>query len=180
MYGPFVLALCLVGSMATTDPLAEFSSHVQAYLHVHHEASRGLPPDQVSDNPGALLAIRKALRRAIRDARPDARAGDLFTPRAAAEFRHIIAATMAAHDVDPADVVRELNADRTPGAKHPVVNGAYDWRLGTWMWPALLQTLPALPPELQYRIVDDDLVLIDLRAGLVVDILEDAMVIDED
>jgi hypothetical protein len=51
----------------------------------------------------------------------------------------------------------------------------YDWRLGAWMWPALLQVLPPLPPDLQYRIVDDDLVLIDLRASLVVDILEDAL-----
>jgi hypothetical protein len=48
------------------------------------------------------------------------------------------------------------------------------------MWPALLQALPPLPPELQYRIVDDDLVLIDLRASLVVDILDDVMAADED
>ena len=87
---------------------------------------------------------------------------------------------MAAHRVDPNDIVRELHDERQRGARQPVVNGAYDWRLGAWMWPALLQTLPPLPTDLQYRIVHDDLVLIDLRAGLVVDILDDVMEVDED
>jgi hypothetical protein len=32
----------------------------------------------------------------------------------------------------------------------------------------------------QYRIVDDDLVLIDIRADLVLDILDDALEADED
>ena len=126
-----------------------------------------------------MLAVRDAVRRAIRNARPDARAGDLFTAKAAAAFRRIIAATAAAHRVDPKDIVRALRAERRPHATQPVVNDAYDWRLGAWMWPALLPALPALPPDMQYRIVDADLVLIDLRASLVVDILEDAMDVDE-
>ena len=52
--------------------------------------------------------------------------------------------------------------------------------LGAWMWPALLHALPTLPEDLQYRIVDNDLVLVDLHASLVVDILEDAITNDED
>ena len=126
------------------------------------------------------LARRKALRQAIRDARPDARAGDVFTPGAAAAFRHIVASTAAAHRVDPKDVVHALRAERESGAKPPAVNRRYDWRLGAWMWPALLHALPTLPEDLQYRIVDNDLVLVDLHASLVVDILEDAITNDED
>jgi hypothetical protein len=127
-----------------------------------------------------MLTVRAMLRRAIRDGRPHARAGDIFTARVAAAFRHIVAATARDQRVDPKDIVRELRADRGPGARTPMVNGPYDWRLGAWMWPALLQALPPLPPELQYRIVDDDLVLVDLRASLVVDILDDVMTADED
>ena len=48
------------------------------------------------------------------------------------------------------------------------------------MWPALLHALPPLPRELEYRIVDADLVLIDLRADLVVDILENAMPVEDE
>ena len=107
--------------------------------------------------------------------------GTSSPPMQPRRFRRIIAATAAARS---ASIRRTSFACCAPNdcraRRPPVVNRSYDWRLGTWMWPALLQTLPPLPPDLQYRIVDDDLVLIDLRASLVVDILEDAMDVDED
>jgi hypothetical protein len=198
MHGPFIVVLWLAGTItfagSTDDGLcvpqpssacdaaavAEFTVRVRDYLRVRQDAARGLPHLQPFDDPREPLAVRKALRQAIRDARPDARAGDLFTPNAAAAFRHIVAVTAAAHHVDPKDIVRALHAEREPGAKPPAVNRRYDWRLGAWMWPALLHALPQLPEELQYRIVDNDLVLVDLHASLVVDILEDAITADED
>jgi hypothetical protein len=196
MHGPFILVLSLVGAMASDathgnpctrqlpsacdgDAVDEFTAGVGEYLRVRHLAVRGLPQEGPAE-PGEMLAVRKALRRAIRDARPDAREGDLFTVCAAAAFRRIVALTAAAHGVDTRAVVSAVNAERTVGAKQPAVNHTYDWRLGAWMWPALLHALPPLPPDLQYRIVDDDLVLIDVGASLVVDILEDAMVVGED
>jgi hypothetical protein len=160
--------------------VAEFTAGVQEYLHLRDTAAGPIPPERLFEDPTEMLVEREALRQAIRDARPDARAGDLFTPRAAATIRRIVAETAAAQNVDPADIVRDLRAERMHGAKRPVVNGGYDWRLGAWMWSALLQTLPPLPGDLQYRIVSDDLVLIDVRASLVVDILEHAMVGDGD
>ena len=197
MHGPLIVAFWLAGTItfveATDDgprarqsssacdaAVAEFTAGVQEYLRLREEAARGLPHERPFDDPREALDVRKALRRAIRDARRDARAGDLFNPRAAAAFRHIVATTAGAHRVDPQDIVRALRAERAPGAKQPAVNGRYDWRLGAWMWPALLQALPSLPEDLQYRIVDSDLVLVDLQASLVVDILEDAMTADED
>jgi hypothetical protein len=198
MHGSFIFALWLAGAPATLADanhggpcahqpsstcdaaVAEFTARLREYLSMRQEAAPDLLSERLFDDPLEMLFIRDALRRSIRHARPGARAGDLFTPHAASAFRHIIAATAAADHVDPKDIVRVLRGDRLPGAQPPVVNRSYDWRLGTWMWPALLQTLPPLPPDLQYRIVDDDLVLIDLRANLVVDILEDAMDVDED
>ena len=199
MHGPFIVVLWLAGAITLADAtdeglcvrqpspacdaaaVAEFSGRVRDYLRLRQDAARGLPHEQLFDDPREALARRKALRRAIRDARPDARAGDLFTPGAAAAFRHIVAATAAAHHVDPTDIVHALRAERERGAKQPAVNRRYDWRLGAWMWPALLQALPLLPENLlQYRIVDNDLVLVDLHASLVVDILEDALTADED
>jgi hypothetical protein len=194
MHGPLILALWLVSTQTTladarhggpctreqsstcnAAAVAEFTAKLEEYLLLRDKATRGLPGEQLFADAGDMLAIRDAARRAIRDARPAARVGDLFTAPAAAAFRHLIAATAAAHRVDPKDIVRALRAERLPHATQPVVNAPYDWRLGAWMWPALLQVLPPLPPDLQYRIVDDDLVLIDLRASLVVDILEDAL-----
>ena len=64
----------------------------------------------------------------------------------------------------------------TPGsAPRPVVNGRFPWARGAMMPPDILQVLPPLPEELQYRIVDHDLILIDMHADLVVDILPGAV-----
>jgi hypothetical protein len=55
------------------------------------------------------------------------------------------------------------------------VNGAFSWALGNAMPPCVLHALPELPIELQYRFVGVDLILIDIHADLVVDILRDAI-----
>jgi hypothetical protein len=41
--------------------------------------------------------------------------------------------------------------------------------------PTLLSNLPKLPPELEYRIVGQELVLLDTKANLIVDLLPDAL-----
>jgi hypothetical protein len=55
------------------------------------------------------------------------------------------------------------------------VNGAFPWAIGSAMFPCVTTALPPLPPELQYRVVGRDLVLIDLHANLIVDILPFAL-----
>jgi hypothetical protein len=37
--------------------------------------------------------------------------------------------------------------------------------------PSLLENLPPLPPEIEYRITGADLVLLDAKANMVVDII---------
>jgi hypothetical protein len=76
---------------------------------------------------------------------------------------------------DPADILRELAAERPPGIPEPAVNGEFPWQIGSAMWPTLLQALPALPRELEYRFSGRHLVLIDIHANLVVDILKNAL-----
>ena len=41
--------------------------------------------------------------------------------------------------------------------------------------PTLLANLPKLPAELEYRIVDRELVLLDTKANLIVDLLPNAL-----
>ena len=130
---------------AACEAIAEFTSGVQAYMQVRENAARDLPSEWVFTDPEGMFTVRAVLRRAIRDARPHARPGDIFTARVASAFRQIVAATARDQRVEPEDIVRELRADREPGARTPMVNGPYDWRLGAWMWPALLQALPPLP-----------------------------------
>lgn len=180
MLGHVVLAFAL-GS-AATDPagIEAFDAKVTDYLRIRQEITSRLPAERTFDDPRQMLHERGLLRSAIRKTRADAKPGDMFTAEAAPAFRRIIAATIVASGLDPEDLVGRFNDDRIPGARPPAVNKKYDWRLGAWMWPALLHALPRLPPELEYRIVDDDLVLIDTRASLVVDILKNALDVDEE
>jgi hypothetical protein len=55
-----------------------------------------------------------------------------------------------------------------------MVNQIYpaEWPLQTFPAP-LLQQLPKLPPDLEYRFVSDALILRDVKANLVVDFMLD-------
>ena len=57
----------------------------------------------------------------------------------------------------------------------PLVNGAFSWRTAVPTPPCVLAVLPPLPDELQYRFVGRDLVLVDIEANLIVDVLPEAI-----
>lgn len=160
--------------------LAEFNEAVERYVQLHRRLERYLPPEQMFDDAEEMMEGREMLADAIRDARPNARPGNIFTAGPAQLFRDIIWTTLVEYEYEPGEVIGWLNEEPLPGARRPVVHGSYDWSLGAWMWPALLRALPALPPELEYRLVETDLILIDLHANLVVDVLENAMPIEEE
>jgi hypothetical protein len=156
--------------------LTEFDGRVERYVALHRRLERSLPPEQMFDDWEEMSAARDELADAIRDARPNAQAGDIFS----SGFREVVTKrvdeTLAGADYDLATILAAINDEVSPGARPLTVNGRYRWEeIGAAMWPALLRVLPALPPELEYRFVDRDLVLIDLHADLVVDILKEAL-----
>ena len=56
-----------------------------------------------------------------------------------------------------------------------VVNGRFSWRTAAATPPYVLAVLPTLPGELQYRFVGPDLVLVDIAANFIIDVLPDAL-----
>ena len=68
--------------------------------------------------------------------------------------------------------------DTAAEARAPVVNEPFSWALGNLMPAVVIEALPELPSELQYRLVAGALVLVDIHAGLVVDILRHALPAD--
>jgi hypothetical protein len=65
-------------------------------------------------------------------------------------------------------------AEQTEGSML-AVNEFLPWQHGTPRYQPLLSVLPALPEELEYRLSGSDLVLLDVDARVVVDILRDAV-----
>ena len=153
--------------------LAAFDRSVQDYADLHRRLAITTPPLMVTADPAELLNAVATLREAIQRARPTAQRGDVFTEPAAHVFRQRIECALWRFDV--AALVAEMGEDEEPGATPPVVNRPFPWSSGNAIWPSVLAALPPLPPELEYRFVGADLVLIDIPANLVVDVLPGAL-----
>ena len=153
----------------------EFTARVQEYLKLHKAVEKELPPLKSKEElPEMIAAHQQALARKIREARPNARPGDIFTHAAREAFRHEIRNVFRGPQAAAArTTLRQRDTDKEVRLR---VNGIYpDATAETTFPPTLLQKLPILPEELDYRIVGRELVLVDRRANLVVDLLHEAL-----
>jgi hypothetical protein len=154
----------------------QFTKATRAYASLHRRVEKNLPALQVNSNPETLHLLVEQMAVAIRAARPDARQGEFFTDALAVEVRLRIAGALAAHGLTAWDVHAMEAADEIdPSRVSLTVNSPFPWRYASAMFPCVLEALPALPPELQYRIVGSTLVLIDVHAGLILDLLPHAL-----
>jgi hypothetical protein len=157
-----------------------FKDSVEEYVELHRRLRATLPPLDVSSEPRTILTAAGRLASAIREARRGARAGDVFNPVVAATLRARIGYALRDPDrrkkiVHLLTEVEEDEDERPPAGWVPVVNGTLDW-FSTGATPhAILEALPDLPHELQYRFVGLDLVLLDVDANLIIDILPAAV-----
>lgn len=157
-----------------TKGFNEFSTNVQQYVKIHNRAEKALPKLKDTTSPGSIADHQRALADKIRQARGGVRPGNVFTPDVAAAFRQAIKqefqsshAKNALATIQQGEPVKNL---------HLEVNQVYPKALPyTSVPPTLLLKLPKLPNEVAYRIVDRDLVLLDVQANLVVDVLPKAL-----
>lgn len=155
--------------------VADFGNRVFHYVRLHRRLERALPPEHLFADLEDMSIAVDALHAAIVDARPNAHAGAMFTPAVAAVLARRLDRAIAAKGYAPAEILAAINVDYLPGMPKAEVNGRFPRVWNHRVWPALLAALPPLPDELEYRFVDRDLVLVDLHADLVVDILSDAL-----
>jgi hypothetical protein len=172
-----VVGLVLGFGVAGAQPVPsaaeqQFTAATQEYAWMHRRLEAIVGPTEIGSDMAKIDRAVQALAAAIAAERSHARAGELFTPAIAVEMRNRIAWSLAAHDLSPQDV-REAEAVEgvDPSLITLRVNGRFPWIYSSAMFPCVLQVLPPLPPELQYRIVGDTLLLIDVHASLIVDLL---------
>lgn len=170
-----ILAALLGQPQTDSDGVLSFARAAEDYAFMHRRLERRLPPVEVNANPDTIRRAIDAMAAAVRAARPDAREGDLFNPRVEPVIRLRIARALETRGLTPAAVRAAELAEADPAGVTLKVNGAFPWAIGTAMVPCILEALPPLPPELQYRLVARDLVLIDVHAGLIADIVRNAL-----
>lgn len=156
----------------------EFVDRVNHYIEMHRLVTAPLGPRGMCSDPEELLRHERQFAKAIRERRSDAREGDIFTPEAAHYFRTLIAETAWARGLDLAGELDDAKAWDTAAAVLEV-NAEVPWNAGPMMWTSILWRLPELPPELEYRFVGHDLVLVDVLGNVVVDILRESLPISD-
>lgn len=159
--------------------LRMFDRAVNAYVEMHRRLEPPLAPWRISSDPEAIAAAADTLARSIRAERRDAAQGDIFGPEVADFFRVRLRAAGAAGEPaaagaagEPRAARRDLEGEETLCRPLPVVNSRLAWAASAPIGEALARALPALPMELEYRLTGNALVLVDVRAGLLVDLLE--------
>lgn len=150
----------------------EFNQRLQRYLDLRKQAQPSSPPQ--SSSAETLVLHRRHLRDQIVSVRFNARPGDVFTPEVAAYFKYQIAATL---NGPHGPRIRASMKRAEPVHGIPVkVNGQYPANVPLQSTPpSLLLNLPQLPKELEYRVVNRDLVLRDKEANLIVDFIPGAV-----
>ena len=171
-----ILAVTILPGLARAaeDPqsviVQDFEKRVSAYVQLHKTAESSLPKLKSTPEEEKISHHQHELARAIRAARSNAKTGDIFTPQVAGEFRRLIVIAMKA---DGRGIATSLQHSE-PVHLHLRVNESYPANVPLQSTPpSLLLNLPKLPPEVEYRIEGRGLVLLDVRANLVVDLIED-------
>lgn len=150
----------------------EFKKRVDAYVKIHKEADGKVPSLKKTDDPAEINDREKQLAQAIMTLRANAQPGEIFAPEYQPYFVKIVQDDFKTRPAaDRKAIVNEL-----PKNMKVDINTPYPTTIPLATFPpALLRKLPDLPPELEYRIVGRSLILRDVKANLIVDVLRDVV-----
>ena len=155
--------------------IADFDRRVKAYAAIRDELETGAGKLDETATPENIVAAEQALGARMRAVRATAKRGDIFTAAIQARFRRILNPEMRGI---AGQNTRGIIRDEGPGpdAFAFKVNGTYpkDQPLGS-VPTNILQALPPLPENIEYRFIDKHLILRDTRANLVIDYMPNAI-----
>ena len=168
----FERATAQIGGPAPVNPtgaaVKAFQERVQAWMAFRKKVDDGIPKLRQTTDPKEIADRERALAEAMIKGRPKPTVGEYFPT----EFRALLAS-----------IVKEDFAKRTPAERKALIvelpkglkfgiNQIYPTSIPLATLPAnLLAVLPDLPPELEYRIVHRHLILRDIPANYVVDMV---------
>ena len=144
-----------------------FKERVAEYVKLHNEAESKVPKLKETNDPAQVQSRQVALGAMIKKLRPAAKDGDIFGQ----DFRTVLAREVRRDFLGRSAADRKAVMQELPANMKIAVNQTYPTNKPLATFPAqLLQKLPELPPELEYRIVGHHIVLRDVTANVVVDV----------
>ena len=168
----------VVGPLTPADAqaLATMNDRLKEYVDLHLKLERSLPKLPKEATPQQIDKNQRAFEKLMREARAAAKPGDIFTPEARPVIKRLLATVFGGPEGQQlkASIMDENPVD--PVALKLTVNGRYpDTVPLTTMPPQVLQTLPKLTEDLEYRFVGDWLILLDTHAHVIADFIDNAL-----
>jgi hypothetical protein len=163
-------------AQARTNPqaasLAEFQKRLDAYLALREDLSKKLKPMSPTADAAQLTTRQESLAAALRTARKNAKQGDLI-PAPVAET---IAVTVREdfHVRNPQ--VKKATLEEVPNSPLPTINKMYPAQAALpTVPPLLLEKLPRLPDNLQYRFYGRHVVILDGDTQIITDYIANVL-----
>lgn len=153
--------------------IADFVTRVNAYVAIHLQAERAAPKLPQEATPLQIDQTQRAMASRILATRADAKRGDIFTPAMSALVRRLLIEVLSGPDgarrraaiMDDNIKFLPLSANQRYPDDVPL----------TTMPPGLLEALPELPEEMEYRFIGPHLILFDQHAHIIPDFIPDAL-----
>ena len=161
------------GASADAAAIRQFDDAIIKYMAMRKKLRTEVSGPVKNSSSSQVNDASAALAGSIQRARRDARVGSIFTPSVAAVLKQRILETIRTEKLAPiiADIDDDGPASPTPDIHVRLPVSA---QMAT-MPPALLEVLPRLPKELEYRIIGGNLVLRDVDASLIIDYIPAAV-----
>jgi hypothetical protein len=151
---------------------ADFQARLEGYIKLRQDLAGKLKPLSPTASAAELASRQESLAAALRDVRKNARQGDLIPPAVAAQIKRIVADDFRRRNPTAKRAVfEEVPTQVRPAINKPLPDNA---ALAT-IPPLLLNELPRLPDNLQYRFVGNDIVLLDGDTRLIMDYISNAV-----
>ena len=160
-------------SEAEARALGTMNDGLKAYVELHKKVEETLPKLPKDATPQQIDQNQRLFEQRLRDARKGAKRGEIFTADAQPVIKRLLATVFAGPEG------KQLKAsimDENPVGISIGVNTRYPDAVPiSTVPPAVLQTLPKLSEDMEYRFVGDNLILLDAHAHIIADYIPDAI-----
>ena len=148
--------------------IQEFLKRVDGYTAIRKRQEEALPPLPKQTTPQEVDAYERSLATLMQGARQGAKQGDIFTDDMQRMARRLLRPVFAGKE--GAHVRTEILDNEYKGNVTLTPNGRYPDEIPvSTVPPQVLQNLPKLPAELEYRFVRQNLILFDPHAHIIAD-----------
>jgi hypothetical protein len=149
------------------------NARLKEYVELHSKLERTLPKLPDDATPQQIDRNQRQLEQLVREARRTAKQGDLFTPEARPVIKRLLATVFGGPE---GKQLKDSIMDENPVGVSVTVNGRYpDTVPVSTVPPQVLQTLPKLSEDMEYRFIGDRLILLDVHAHVIADFIDDAL-----